>query len=459
GLKDVFDQTLGKDVDLTFKVGKAEPRLFATDQTFVTLDPAVKQPVFSVYAINYAKIDVKIYSVVPSDWDAFKKYIQNWQRTDVTSQLPGRLVFDELMPLNLPDDTLSEINIELAPYLKDGFGHFVVVVQPPAGMFESENDKWQRYSQTIHTWVQVTHIGLDAYADYSDMVVWANDLRDGTPLKGISVQPNRGGSPVTTASDGTVRFAIPSAATFLTATSGADTALLPRSPYIWDDSGWVTDTPRDFLRWFVFDDRKMYRPGEEVHIKGWLRQIGGRQTGDVSLVGSGITQVSYTLTDAQGNSIGTGQADVNALGGFDFALTIPQPVNLGWAYLNLSAQGSLGGLDGASYGHSFQIQEFRRPEFEVKARNESSSPYFAGGEALVAVNASYYAGGALPNADVTWEVRTTPGHYAPPNWSDFVFGEWRPWFWDFYRMDFPIPAGETKVETFTGNTDATGTPV
>ncbi len=211
GLKDVFGQTLGKDVDLTFKVGKAEPRLFATDQTFVTLDPAVKQPVFSVYAINYAKIDVKIYSVVPADWDAFKKYMQNWQRTDVTSQLPGRLVFDEVMPLSLPDDTLSEVNIELAPYLKDGFGHFVVVVQPPPGMFESENDKWQRYSQTIHTWVQVTHIGLDAYADYSDMVVWASDLRDGAPLDGISVQPNHGGSPVTTASDGTVRFTIPSA--------------------------------------------------------------------------------------------------------------------------------------------------------------------------------------------------------------------------------------------------------
>ncbi len=203
----------------------------------------------------------------------------------------------------------------------------------------------------------------------------------------------------------------------------------------------------------------MYRPGEEVHIKGWLRQIGGRQTGDVSLVGSGVTQVTYTLTDAQGNSIGNGQADVNALGGFDFALTIPQPVNLGWAYLNLSAQGTLGGLDGAAYGHSFQIQEFRRPEFEVKARNESSGPYFAGGDALVAVNASYYAGGALPNADVTWEVRTTPGNYAPPNWSDFVFGEWRPWFWDFYRMDFPIPGGETKVETFTGKTDASGTHV
>ncbi|HWR65203.1 MAG TPA: Ig-like domain-containing protein [Bellilinea sp.] len=457
GLKDVFGQTLGKDVDLTFKVGKAEPRLFATDQPFVTLDPAVKEPAYSMYAINYARIDVSIYSVEPGDWEAFKAYLRDWQRTDVAVQLPGQQVFHEVMPLNLPDDTLSEVNIELAPYLKNGFGHFVVVVQPPAGMFESENDKWQRYSQTLHTWVQVTRIGLDAYTDYSDMLVWANDLRDGTPLAGVKIQPNPSGSVVTTGANGTVRFAIPSGAMSLTATLGADTALLPYSPYAWGDTGWDSDTPRDWLRWFVFDDRKMYRPGEEVHIKGWLRQIGGRQTGDVSLVGSGVSRVAYTLTDAQGNSLVSGQADVNALGGFDFALTIPQPVNLGQAYLNLSALGSLSGLDGAAYGHALQIQEFRRPEFEVKARNESSGPYFADGEALLAVQASYYAGGALPNADVTWEVSTTPGHYAPPNWPDFIFGEWLPWWWDFYRVDFPFPDGETKVETFTGKTDAAGT--
>ena len=30
----------------------------------------------------------------------------------------------------------------------------------------------------------------------------------------------------------------------------------------------------DTLRFFVFDDREMYRPGEKVHVKGWLRRIG-----------------------------------------------------------------------------------------------------------------------------------------------------------------------------------------
>ena len=42
-------------------------------------------------------------------------------------------------------------------------------------------------------------------------------------------------------------------------------------------------------------------------------------------------------------------------------------------------------IDGSEYYHSFQIQEFRRPEFEVTARNETAGPYFAGDQAVVAV--------------------------------------------------------------------------
>ncbi len=113
-------------------------------------------------------------------------------------------------------------------------------------------------------------------------------------------------------------------------------------------------------------------------------------------------------------------------------------------------------MDGYSYNHTFQIQEFRRPEFEVIAQNETSGPYFAGDHALLSVEAKYYAGGGLPGAEVTWEVKTSPGKYSPPNWPDFVFGEWRPWWWDYYRYDEPWQDDDTKTEIFPGKTDALG---
>jgi hypothetical protein len=455
-LKDIFNQTLGTDKQVNIKVGKAESRLFSSNQVFVTLDPVQKKPVFSVFAINYSKLAVRIYAVQPKDWEAFTKYLREWQQSDRAVRVPGTPVFDKTISLELPDDTLSEVDIELAPYLKDGFGHLVVIVEPPKGMFETENEKWQRYSQTINAWVQVTQIGLDAYTDYSDMLVWATDLKDGTPLAGVSIQPGKSEGRFTTGSDGTVRFDIPNGALYLVATKGKDTAMLLHYMDYWETYGWGPSSPSDSLRWYVFDDRKMYQPGEEVHIKGWMRRVGGRQDGDISLVSSEVNSVSYSLMDPQGNVIGTGQADVNALGGFDFTFTLPEVVNLGTAYLNLSAQGNLGGLDGTGYNHPFQIQEFRRPEFEVTTRSETAGPYFAGGNAQLVVEAKYYAGGALPEAEVNWEVRTSPGIYNPPNWPDFVFGEWHPWWWDYYRYDYPWQDTETKIETFSGKTDESG---
>ncbi|HSF80912.1 MAG TPA: alpha-2-macroglobulin family protein [Anaerolineales bacterium] len=458
-IQDVFGQKLGEDTRLEFRVGPAEPRLIRQEQVLVTIDPAAKKPVFSVYAINYNELDVKIYAVQPSDWPAFKKYLNEYYRTDITPQLPGRLVLDKSLPVEAPADALTEMGIDLSQVMDGKYGHFIVVVQPPTGAVKNEQE---RFYQTVHAWVQVTQIGLDAFADHSEMVVWTSALVDGAPLSGVKVEALPGGISVVTGENGTVRFGIPDGASFLVASQGADRALLPRSPYAWEEGGWYRQSPTDELRWYVFDDRQMYRPGEEVHMKGWMRRIGGAQDGDVGLVGSAVNAVRYRVTDPQGNDLGGGRVDLNSLGGFDFSFTLPEKVNLGYAQLILEAQGSLGNLSSWQFYHSFQIQEFRRPEFEVNVRNETPPPYFAGEHAVVAVQASYYAGGPLPNADVTWQVFTSPGHYAPPNWPDFTFGTWEPWWW-FYRPVysetteyFSGPEGEGQVEAFSGITDAAG---
>ncbi|MCK4900621.1 MAG: hypothetical protein KAS38_17705, partial [Anaerolineales bacterium] len=120
-IQDVFGQTLGKDTSLTFRVGPAEPLLLGPEQILVTLDPASSEPVFSVYAINYNKLDVQIYAVEPSDWLAFKEYLREYQRTDNPPKPPGRLVLDETMRLETPSDTLTEVGIELSEVMEGDF--------------------------------------------------------------------------------------------------------------------------------------------------------------------------------------------------------------------------------------------------------------------------------------------------------------------------------------------------
>jgi uncharacterized protein YfaS (alpha-2-macroglobulin family) len=450
-IRDSFGQTLGNDESLRFRIGPAEPVLIGPQQLFVTLDPSSVKPALSLYAMNYTNFDLRIYAVEPSDWPDFLSYLYEFQRTDTPPPPPGELVLDRTQHLELPDDTLSEVPIDLSEFMDGDAGQFIVIARPPRGLFEQD-----RYWETIQVWVQVTQIGLDAFVDHSDMVIWANALQDGAPLSGVTVRSGPGGGSHTTDEQGIVKFPIPaSGVSYVVASKGGDQAMLPASQNYWGEDGWSRRPLSDSLRWFVFDDRGMYRPGEEVHVKGWLREIGAGQLGDVGPVGSGVTGVAFSIIGAQGNELETGRAEVNALGGFDFVFTLPENANLGYAQIQFHAQGSLGGLNGSSTYHSFQIQEFRRPEFEVTARNETSGPYFAGGHAVVAVQAKYYAGDPLPNAEVNWNVTSTPGHYQPPNWSDFIFGTWTPWWW-YEDLAFGGGGGGTTIETYSGTTDAAG---
>lgn len=447
-LLDAFGQTLGEAEQLRFQVGSAEPFLIGPDELFVTLDPSSSDPALALYTMNYRRLDLEVYAVEPGDWPDFLRYLREYYETDRPAPPPGKKVVDRAHRFQAETDRLTEVPIEFSDLMQGESGHFVVIAKPPRGLFQKEN-----YWETVHAWVQITQIGLDAFVDHSEMVVWTSALRDGAPLGGVQIGADTATLEALTGEDGVARFAIPAeGATYLTATQGDDTALLPASTWYWGEDAWTQRTVYDDLRWYVYDDRQMYKPGEEVHLKGWLRRVGGGQEGDVELVGENVTRVSYQIWGPQGNELGSGSAEVNALGGFDLAFSLPENANLGYARVILDAEGILGAVNNTEYSHSFQIQEFRRPEFEVSARNETTGPYFVGEHAVVAVEASYFAGGPLPNAETTWWVNATPGSYAPPNWPEFTFGSWTPWWW----WDYDDSGDETTYATWETRTDAGG---
>lgn len=456
-LTDMFGQQLGKDERLSFKVGKAEPLLIGLGRNLVTIDPAAKKPELSLYTINYDRLDVKIYAVEPGDWPAFKTYLKDYARTDQPSTPPGRLVRDEILKLKNPTDRLSEVKIDLSAVMDSNYGHFIVIVKPPKGFFEKDQP-WA----AVQAWVQVTQIGLDAFADPTDMVAWATALQDGSPLQDVTIQSISSSVKALTGQDGIARFALPAnGISLLTAQKGEDVAILPTSESYWGDDAWLPSTRVDTLRWYVLNDRAMYKPGEEVHVKGWMRRIGSTPTGDVGLVGDSVSQVNYQFIDPQGNELKRGSAQVSAVGGFDLTFTIPENSNLGYAQVLLTAMGSISNIDRTEYNHSFQIQEFRRPEFEVITRNETTGPYFVDGKAVVAVEAAYYAGGALPGTQVTWSVTSTSTNYEPPDWPDFTFGTWTPWWYSsgpvsdvYYGYGGRQPVESSQM--FEGTTDASG---
>ncbi|MDO9087058.1 MAG: alpha-2-macroglobulin family protein [Anaerolineaceae bacterium] len=455
-IQDIFGQKLEREERVSISTGKAEPVLVGPQRNFLTIDPYSQKPELSLYTINYSKLDVRIYAVEPEDWPGYQKYLREFHQTDPKIEPPGRLAFNQVLNLKTENDVLSEIKIDIDTIMESDYGHFIIIVKPPKGFFEEERP-WE----WIQVWVQVTQIGLDAFVDHSSLVAWVTDLKTGESLNNIDIQPLNSGNSKKSDTYGMAEFELPFEGIIaLTAKSGDDIALLPSNESYWSDAGWIPRTVSDQIRWYVFDDRAMYKPGEEVHLKGWVRNIGGKQNGDVSLPESSFEQINYRVFDSQGNELVTDSMNVNSIGGFDFSFKIPDRVNLGAANIQLTLSGNVNGVDGRDYFHYFQIQEFRRPEFEVLARNETVGPYFADGSAVVAVEAAYFAGGALPNAEVTWNVSSTETNYQPPNWPDFSFGIWEPW-WFSYRMNYSVGfewgyEPNSPGQTFTGKTDSSG---
>ena len=93
-----------------------------------------------------------------------------------------------------------------------------------------------------------------------------------------------------------------------------------------------------------------------------------------------------------------------------------------------------------------------------RAKVETEAPHFVGGKALLSVEAKYYAGGGLANAETNWTVTASPTNYTPPNRGDYTFGTWTPWWRSYDYGDYWAVGGYGggSSQSFKGVTDASG---
>ena len=322
------------------------------------------------------------------------------------------------MPVDGGGHELTESNIDLSSELHGTPGDVIVVVSPTEHYTKYSDLYWA--NQPTITWVQVTSIGVDAMASTNHLIAWATGLRDGAPLTGVRVQLGGSSNSAVTDADGVARVNLVSAR-YLTASKGNDVAILPAAEYQWTPS-----TVSDSITGFAFDDRGIYRPGETVHVKGWFRRL--RSTSDSSVTPLQTARTAHwSATDAFGHDLGHGDVALNAVSGFDLKINVPSGAALGNGQLSLSVDDK--GVRGGT-SLSFQIQEFRRPEFEVVTRTESAGPFLLTQPVTVAALAQYFSGGVLADAPTAWQVTTSQTTYTPPNWSQFTFGVSQPYWFD-----------------------------
>ena len=455
-LTDEFGQTLGKDVSDKFDVGDAYPQFYGA-QGIVVLDPEAKNPTLDVFTTNYDQLKVKLYAVEPTDFDAYNHFLANRWNHDHPPTAPGRLVFDGTVKTSGGKNELAETHVDLTKALgKSGFGHVFARVTPYP---------WtESYPPPeLIAWIQSTHLAIDAHVDGDSLLAMATELATGKPAGNVSLELRPYGVTATTDAQGGATLALtpagPKGASYLVARRGDDTAFVAdyNVGYGADYGTWYKQSRGTQLAWYVVDDRRLYKPGEDVTLKGWLRAINYDKNGDVGWTNGQMTGVDYKVFDSLNNQIATGKATVDAIGGFDTKFALPKTPNLGYARIEFTAIGALAGV----YTHPIQIEEFRRPEFEVNA-HASQGPFVVGGSGDVTVDAKYYSGGPLPGAPVSWSVTAAQTSFTPPNRDDYIFGNWTPWWgWRGWFDDYDGGRGYKPPKTWSlaDKTDATGAHV
>lgn len=455
-VEDVWGQKLGQDSPVTFVTGDARPQLYVPGNDMLVLDPAADGKL-DVASVNNEVLDLRLMRVAPADWAAFRDYVNAVQQrywednpSGAPPTPPGTEVWRGDVKPGGQQDTLTPVRIDLGPALTDGVGQVVAVIEP-----KDEADRELNRAQA--RWIQVTKLGLSEAMDGEGAEVWVTDLASGAPISGAAVTHENSaadgsakvGESSTSESSGLARLAAVSNQdyanpTLTIARKGGDTAFLPTG------YGYYFSGRRAALLWSAYNDRGIYRPGEEVAIKGWLRPVDFGKGGDLQAADAAVTGIDYVLTAPNGEEIATGTFKTTPGGGFDGKLTLPADVELGDAQLSLKAVGGDYPDEVRQHGIGIPIAEFRRPEYEVSVTNDA--PYvYIGDTATVTAAASYFAGGPLAGAETRWNVSASPTTFSPPGYDEFVFGRYRPW-WGWW----PGPGGETTNKEHVGRTDAEG---
>ena len=139
----------------------------------------------------------------------------------------------------------------------------------------------------------------------------------------------------------------------------------------------------------IYTDRPIYRPGQTVYFKVIIRKDDDALL-SIPLVNSTVT---IRLRDARNNVVRTIYLPTSEFGTVSSLFRIAEGAMLGSYNLEIT-------LDGESHRQVFKVQDYRKPDYEVKVTTDAAG-YVTGDEIRVNVDADYFFGEPVPNAQVT----------------------------------------------------------
>ncbi|CAF3824365.1 unnamed protein product [Rotaria sordida] len=456
-LKDIHGQTLEhnySDEPIQFHVHDSPPSVgYLQGETgMIIMDPGVlDDPFYSFMVLNYSELKLRINRVKPEHYDrnlpCFMPYKYMNQEQHPHIDLPGIELLNETFQTNCEYDEPKEIRVPLKAYLtkNSGVGQLIVLIEPTKkAQDRCQNRNW-RSRQIISVWLQCTRLAVDLFVSLgTDMrlTAWITELMAGVPVNQAIVS-------ISNKKQETNQHGL---CTVEKCKIDNEILVVEKD----DDQCMLTDIyshtsyPNVYI-WHVFNDRGLYKPKEDVHIKGYVRLLEVKGDAKLPTYVQGI--INYTVYDPRGQQLQQSKVELNNYGAFDIKFTLPDNINLGDAWVSFSLSDSQ-----IETTHYFKVQEFRRPEYEVSSMTRPSAAHYChstNDEYVIATcQGKLFAGGYLNDANVQWIVQAETTTFTPPKRSDYTFGRARPFFcWFGNNNDNKIRYPE---ERFQGKTDNKG---
>jgi alpha-2-macroglobulin len=317
----------------------------------------------------------------------------------------------------------ARFGLDLAPHLSRiaGAGQSGTYLVGLRDLAATTQRAWMR--------VQVTDLSLSTLEEPRAVVFTVTSLSSALPVPGaqVRVEGNDGERWITlgegvTGPDGRFRWpapghtgATPRTVRRLVVSKGDDVLVLDpmRPPDRYADNQWAEDRSR-WLQWavnrlddrgpqpemlaHVFTERPVYRPGDEVHVKGYVRR---REKGRlVPVTGRG-----FVVVQGPGDLVWRYPAALGAGGSF-YHRFLEKDVPTG------EYHAAYEDAEKVQYGRAaFRIEAYRLPQFEVALHGPDHAALDRPFD--VSLTATYYAGGRVAGQPVAWRVTQFPFTWSP----------------------------------------------